>query len=90
MLNISNYYERLVIDRLWQICSDATAPFTQTFLEDVACLALNRLPPSYMRSTFDKSSHLSEQEYQEMTAAVEAAVAHALIQVSNHPHLEAR
>lgn len=90
MLNISNYYEQLVMDRLWQICADATASFNQAFLEDVACLALNRLPPSYVRYSLDKGCHLSEQEYHEMKAAVEAAVAHALTQASNHPRAEAR
>jgi len=87
MLNISNYYEQLVIDHLWKITE--THPddsMSQTFLEDVACLALNHLPTCYVRNTIDKGINLNESQYQEMLEAVEAAIQVAVKQVRNRPH----
>jgi hypothetical protein len=86
MLNVSNYYEQLVIDHLWKIIESATEPLSQTFLDDVACLTLNKLPPCYVRNTIDKGIHLSEQQYQEMNSAVEAAIQLAIKQVRRQPH----
>jgi hypothetical protein len=86
MLNVSNYYERLVIDRLWQITEKAAEPATQTFLEDVACLALNQLPPCYVRFPVDKGADLSDRQYQDMVAAVDVAVGQAMERVRSRPH----
>lgn len=85
MLHISNYYEQLVIDQLWKLGEKASEPFSQAFKEDVACLALNKLPPCYVRNAIDKGIHVSEQQYQEMTKAVDAAVEQAIRQVLRRP-----
>lgn len=85
MLNICNYYERLVIDRLWKLSGQAEEPFSQGFQEDVACLALNKLPTCYVRNIIDKGIHVSEQQYQEMAVTVELAVAEAMQQVLRRP-----
>ncbi|OAI01479.1 competence protein ComFB [Methylomonas methanica] len=85
MLNISNYYERLVIDRLWKLAEQADEPFSQAFQEDVACLALNKLPSCYVRNTIDKGINVSEQQYQEMASAVDMAVEQAIQQVLSRP-----
>lgn len=74
MLNISNYYEQLVIDRLWKLAEEAVEPFSQAFQEDVACLALNKLSPCYVRNSIDKSINISEKQYQEMVEAVDLAI----------------
>jgi hypothetical protein len=87
MLNISNYYEQLVIDHLWKITE--TSPddgMSQTFLEDVACLALNQLPSCYVRNPIDKGISLNESQYQEMVEAVEAAIRLAVQKVRLQPH----
>lgn len=89
MLDVVNYYEQLVIDRLWQIAESDAEPLSRAFLEDVACLALNNLPTCYVRSMIDKSASLSEQDHENMRIAVEKAVEQAMIQVRLQPH-EAR
>ncbi|OAI11289.1 competence protein ComFB [Methylomonas koyamae] len=85
MLNINNYYERLVIDQLWKLGEQADQPFSQAFQEDVACLALNRLPPCYVRNTIDKGINVSEAQYLEMVAAVDSAIEQAIRQVISRP-----
>lgn len=85
MLNINNYYERLVIDRLWKLAEQADQPFSQAFQEDVACLALNRLPPCYVRNTIDKGINVSEAQYLEMVAAVDKAIEQAMGLVLRRP-----
>ncbi len=86
MLNVSNYYERLVIDHLWKMSENAEEPLSQSFLDDVACLTLNNLPPCYVCNTIDKGIHLSEWQFQEMNNAVESAIALAIQQVLRRPH----
>lgn len=86
MLDINNYYERLVIDHLWKLIETGEHNMSQTFLEDVACLALNRLPVCYVRSNVDKSSDLSDSDYQRMREEVATAVAAAIRKVRQHPH----
>ncbi|ATG92228.1 late competence development ComFB family protein [Methylomonas koyamae] len=85
MLNINNYYERLVMDQLWKLGEQADQPFSQAFQEDVACLALNRLPPCYVRNTIDKGINVSEAQYLEMVAAVNSAIEQAIRQVTSRP-----
>ena len=88
MLDVVNYYERLVIDHLWQMKQDTTESFSQTFLEDVACLALNNLPTCYVRNPIDKSANLTELDHEKMQIAVERAIAQAMVQVRLRPHVE--
>ncbi|MCI1191386.1 late competence development ComFB family protein [Calidifontimicrobium sp. SYSU G02091] len=46
-------------------------------LADVACVALNRLPPRYIRHTVDFSFYQSDRERVEQAREVRAAVRHA-------------
>jgi len=90
MLDISNYYEQLVIDHLWKLTQDHQSedkePLTQAFIEDVACLALNKLPVCYVRNLVDKGANLTELNYEEMSALVSEAIASAVNQVKLRPH----
>jgi len=89
MLDISNYYEQMVTDQLWKLTEDAkhdAEPISQGFLEDVACLALNKLPPCYVRTLIDKGSSLTELSHQQMSEAVAKAIAEAIEQVRKQPH----
>jgi hypothetical protein len=86
MLNIINYYEQLLTDQLWRIAAEATPPLSQSALEDLACLSLNKLPACYVRSPIDKGANLSELEYQDMCVAVSKAIAESMYQVRNCPH----
>lgn len=85
MLDISNYYEQLVIDRLWKLAEQAEQPFSPSFQEDVACLALNHLPPCYVRNAIDKGINVDDQQFLAMTDAVQAAIDAAIEQVGNRP-----
>ena len=51
-------------------------------LADVACVALNRLPPRYIRHTVDFSFYLTEQERLQIDTAIVDAVAYAFSFVS--------
>jgi len=86
MLDITNYYEQLVTDQLWKLTEDTEEPVTQGFIEDVACLALNKLPPCYVRNPVDKGANLTELNYQEMSVAVGKAIAEAMERVRLQPH----
>ncbi|MFG6449294.1 late competence development ComFB family protein [Roseateles sp. BYS180W] len=46
-------------------------------LMDVACVALNRLPPRYIRHAVDYSFYLTEQERREVENSIKDAVAFA-------------
>ena len=89
MLDICNYYERLVIDQLWKITLDPKEikdHISQSFIDDVACLALNKLPSCYVCSSVDKGSYLTESKYEEMQLQVKNAIAEAIAQVLHSPH----
>lgn len=86
MFDITNYYEQLVTDRLWQLKEEAAEPLTQSFLDDVACLALNSLPPCYVRNTIDKSAAITEKDYQDMRNTTNVAIEKAILKVRRHPH----
>lgn len=85
MLNIVNYYEQLVVDRLWKMAESGELPEGGGLREDVACLALNRLTPCYVRNPIDKGIHVDDSQYQRMTTNVEAAIAEAVKQVLDRP-----
>lgn len=85
MKNISNFYERLVFDRLWTLTRNSEETMSNAFFEDVACLALNRLPPCYVRSIIDKSTYLTDADRREMENAVDDAVNQAIAKVRSNP-----
>ena len=78
--SIHNYYEALVGDYL---INDALQgeEYDQDFLEDVACLALNRLPARYVRHDVDMAFFLSTRERETMQTLVTEAVLDALAQI---------
>ena len=86
MLDISNYYERLVVDQIWKLTEQSEEIWSQNFVDDVACLTLNQLPACYVRNPVDKVLNLSAQESQAMVAAVEQAIMQAIKQVQSRPH----
>ena len=74
-----NYYERLVVEEALR--SDGEARRDEGYLSDVACVALNHLPPRYVRYDVDMSFFLSPQEYMEMEDKIREAVNHAIAHV---------
>ncbi len=77
---IHNYYESLVIDEITNTNERARADID--FLADLACVALNRLPPRYIRHDVDMTFFMSPQEMQEVQNKVIAAVKEAVTYVT--------
>lgn len=82
--DIHNYYERLVLDYIKRKLLDNQTD--EGFLADIACVALNHLPPRYIRFDVDMAYYLSPAERKEIDEKIEQAVQHALSLVKNNPH----
>ncbi len=60
--NIHNWYEKLVRERLAEMSDGGgfgTAQIDDETLSDIASVALNRLPPRYVRHAVDMSFYMS-------------------------------
>ena len=73
---VHNYYERLVIDYAREVIAVSEAD--AGFLPDVVCVALNHLPPRYVRHDVDASFYLSPEERLEMEDRIGKAVKDAI------------
>ncbi|MDH5444101.1 MAG: late competence development ComFB family protein [Gammaproteobacteria bacterium] len=78
--NIHNYYEQLVLRRIHEIMGKTD----DDFLEDAACVALNQLPPRYVRHNVDMVYYLTAEEREKMEQQIDKAVTHAIEYVSAH------
>lgn len=76
MDSIQNYYEPLVIETLAELT--VGKDLEDDLLVDVMCVALNHLPPRYIRHEVDMVYYLSPIEAQEMRDKVKGAVEDAL------------
>ncbi|WP_062065458.1 late competence development ComFB family protein [Cellvibrio sp. OA-2007] len=74
---LHNYYERLVVQEVYDQ-SERVQQGDRDFLADVACVALNRLPPRYIRHDVDMTFFMSPQDMVEIERKVEQAVTDAL------------
>lgn len=74
---LHNYYERLVIQEVHDQ-SERVQQGDRDFLADVACVALNRMPPRYIRHDVDMTFFMSPQDMVEIAAKVSQAVTDAL------------
>jgi len=79
--NIHNYYEKLVLQKVLELADQSSI---DNFVEDVACVALNKLPPRYVRYDIDMAFYLTEDERETMTNNIETAVTYAIEYVSAH------
>lgn len=78
---VHNYYERLVLDEIAEVSDRARDD--RDFFADVACVALNRLPPRYIRYDVDMTFFLSPVELQEIQDKVTLAVSSAVEYVAS-------
>ena len=85
--SIRNYYESYVFEKISRKYGNSELADQPGALEDIACLALNQLPPRYVRHSIDTAFYLSVEEQQEMIRAVELAVERAASYVRQHPRL---
>ena len=70
--DIKNFYENLVIEEVH--ARNESGKFDANDLEDIACVALNHLPPRYYRHSVDMVFYLSREELSEMRQKVKTAV----------------
>ena len=74
--DIHNYYEHLVLERLTELGLHATK--SADYIADLCCLALNQVPPRYIRYEVDMSFYLPQSERQQMEMNVRHAVHNAM------------
>jgi hypothetical protein len=74
---IHNYYERLVLQEIFAQ-SSRVQDGDRDFLADTACVALNRMPPRYIRHDVDMTFFMSPQDIQEINNKVVQAVTDAI------------
>lgn len=74
--DIHNYYEHLVLDRIQFLGLHRTQ--SADYLADLCCLALNEVPPRYIRYEVDMAFYLPQHERIEMERKVIAAVDNAI------------
>lgn len=74
---LHNYYERLVVQEVHDQ-SERVQQGDRDFLADVACVALNRMPPRYIRHDVDMTFFMSPQDMVEIERKVTQAVTDAL------------
>jgi hypothetical protein len=85
---IHNYYEPLVVEYIMNTVG-REPDADQDFLEDVACLALNRLPARYVRHDVDMAFFLTTREREKMQQRITEAVLAATQQVRDCRRREA-
>lgn len=79
---VHNYYERLVVQEVHDQ-SERVQQGDRNFLADVACVALNRMPPRYIRHDVDMTFFMSPQDMVEIEHKVTQAVSDALSYVES-------
>ena len=88
---IHNHHERAVLDAVASMATNFPLAASEPgLLADVACVALNRLPPRYIRHEVDFAFYLSEKERGENERAVAKAVAFAFEFVQARTAMRAR
>ena len=89
--SLYNHHEREVFGAVLDASKDfPEIAISNDLLCDVACVALNRLPPRYIRHEVDFSFYLTEHERLEIDNAIIEAVAYAFSFVQARTALRAR
>ena len=87
--SIQNHCERPVFEAVLA-AHPRYAALNEELLADVACVALNRLPPRYIRHAVDLAFYQSEKERVDNERAVQDAVNHAFEFVQARVAMRAR
>lgn len=74
--SIHNFYESLVFDEINRTLAGRAV--SSDYIADTACVALNHLPPRYIRHDVDMMFYLSPNEKAEMNNKVQQAVSNAI------------
>ncbi|MGY4828842.1 late competence development ComFB family protein [Sphaerotilaceae bacterium SBD11-9] len=87
--SIHNHYERIIFEAV--LAESARYPqVPRDLLADVACVALNRLPPRYIRHDVDLVFYLTENERAHNEVAIAEAVRYAFEFVQARTAMRAR
>lgn len=74
--SIHNYYEPIVLEKVLGLVDDTE--IQEDLIADIACVALNHLPPRYIRHDVDMAFYLSPSEYEEIEHKIDTAITHAI------------
>ena len=80
--DIHNYYEHLVLERINKLGLDGSK--SPDYLADLCCLALNQVPPRYIRYEVDMAFYMSPDELGSTRDSIERTVAEAILFVAEH------
>ncbi|MDA3807613.1 MAG: late competence development ComFB family protein [Thiomicrorhabdus sp.] len=86
MDTVHNYYERLVFNEIKEYYADKIDD--EDTLADMACIALNRIVPRYIRYDIDMSFYMSTAEYIEVELRVAKAVKKAYKKINKAHHID--
>jgi hypothetical protein len=87
---VHNHHERSVYDLVREMTPQYGHLADQELLADIACVALNRLPPRYIRHDVDFAFYLTERERAENERAITEAVTFAFEFVQARVAMRAR
>ena len=82
---IQNYYERYVMNEIDNTLRSCGKINDEYMALDIACLALNQLPPKYVRYEIDATFYMTPQNQDEVERKVVEAVASAYQKVIVNP-----
>lgn len=82
--SVKNHYETLVAFEIRDQLKGNETSDDADYIEDVACVALNKLPPRYVRHHVDLVYYLTDEEKLRMDNAVRKAVNEAISFVTKH------
>lgn len=82
---VYNFHERMVFDEVLKVLTARDSDFTSEQAEDIACLALNKLPSRYVRHSVDAAFFQSNKDFVNIHTKIEKSVAEALSHVLSHP-----
>lgn len=89
--SVHNYHERYVFQAVIEAASDIPQLDNRDdLLADIACVALNRLPPRYVRHDVDFAFYLTDKERIEIERAIAEAVHFAIDFVQTRVAMRAR
>lgn len=82
--SVNNYYETLVAYEIRAQLKESESAEDNDYIEDIACVALNKLPPRYVRHHVDLVYYLTDEEKLKMDSSVRMAVSDAITFVNRH------
>ncbi len=82
--SVNNYFEVLVSLEIREQLRNSKTLEDADYIEDIACVALNKLPPRYVRHRVDLVYYLTDEEKLKMDSSVRLAVSDAIAFVNKH------